>query len=308
MKKKIIVTGGAGFIASHVADAYIKVGHKVVIIDNLLTGSRKNINPKAKFYKADIRDLATMERIFKKERPEAVNHHAAIGDVTKSVRAPIPSFETNVMGTINLLIAFGMYGRGKKRRFIFSSSGGTVYGAPKNFPTDESTERLPLSPYGASKVLDEDIIMFYGRYYGFDSIVLRYPNPFGPRQNPKSGAGIVPIFADLMKKGVRPTIFGDGTKSRDYIYVSDIARLNVLALAKGKSTIVNAGSGKGTSDKTVFDAVAHELNFKEKPIYAPYRKGEVYRCALDGRKAKKIFGWAPKVSFQEGVHKTIASL
>lgn len=305
---KIIVTGGAGFIASHVVDAYIKTGNKVVVIDNLLTGFRRNLNPRARFYKADIRKLRLMERIFEKERPEIVNHHAAIAEVVKSLRNPIPTFETNVLGTANVLLAFGKYGKGKNRRFIFSSTGGAIYGEPKKIPADESTPEIPLSPYGLSKLLGEETIKFYARHYGFDYVIFRYPNVYGPRQNPKGEAGVVAIFGGLMKRSIRPTIFGDGTKARDYTYVGDVVGANLLALRKGQNQTLNIGWGKPISDQMIFDTVAKESGFRGKPIYAPYRKGEVYRIALNARKAKKILGWRPKIILEEGIGKTLADL
>jgi UDP-glucose 4-epimerase len=305
---KIIITGGAGFIASHIADAYIKAGHKVVIVDNLLTGFRKNLNPKAKFYKADIRNLALMEKIFKRERPEVMNHHAAIAEVVKSVRNPIPTFQTNVLGTANVLLAFGKYGLGKNRKFIFSSTGGAIYGEPKKIPADEKTPAVPLSPYGLSKLLDEEIIKFYARQYGFKYLIFRYPNVYGPRQNPHGEAGVIAIFGLLMKEGVRPAIFGDGTKARDYTYVGDIVRANIIALTKGTNDTINLGWGKIITDQMIFDAVARETNFKQKPIYAPYRKGEVYQIAIDAKKAKKILGWRPKVKLEEGIKRTLKGL
>jgi len=305
---KIIVTGSAGFIGSHVVDAYIKAGHKVVIIDNLLTGFRKNINPKAKFYKADIRNLATMERIFKKEKPEITNHHAAIAEVVKSLRNPIPTFQVNVLGTANVLLAFGKYGRGKHKKFIFSSTGGAIYGEPKKIPANENEAIVPLSPYGLSKSIGEDVIKFYARQYGFDYLIFRYPNVYGPRQNPKGEAGVVAIFGGLMKMGLRPTIFGDGTKARDYTYVDDIARANLIGIKKGKNEILNLGWGKKISDQTIFDNVAKYTNFKQKPIYAPYRKGEVYQIALSAKKAEKILGWKPKIKLEEGIKQALKSL
>jgi UDP-glucose 4-epimerase len=305
---KIIVTGGAGFIASHVADEYIKAGHKVIIIDNLLTGFRKNVNPKAKFYRADIRDLRLMEKIFKKERPEIVNHHAAIAEVVKSLRDPIPTFQTNLLGTANVLVAFGKYGRGKKRKFIFSSTGGAIYGEPKHLPADESTPKTPLSPYGLSKSIGEDIVQFYARQYGFDYLILRYPNVYGPRQNPKGEAGVVAIFGGLMKAGRRPTIFGDGTKARDYTYVKDVTRANATGLHKGKNEIMNIGWGKMVTDQMIFDGIAAALGSKLKPIYAPYRKGEVYQIAILARKAKRVLGWSPKVKLKEGIRKALESI
>lgn len=305
---KIIITGGAGFIASHIADAYIAAGHTVAIIDNLVTGFRKNVNPKATFYKADIRDLAAMERIFKKERPEIVNHHAAIAEVVKSIRNPIPTLEANVLGTANVLICFGHYGKGKNKKFIFSSTGGAIYGEPEKIPADEHTSMTPLSPYGLSKALGEDIIKFYARTFGFPYFIFRYPNVYGPRQNPKGEAGVVAIFGGLMKRGVRPTIFGDGTKTRDYTYVADIAHANMLALTKGRNDIVNIGWGKKISDQDIFDAMQDALHFPKPPLYAPYRKGEVYQIALDARKARRVLGWKPKVALKDGIRMTLATI
>jgi UDP-glucose 4-epimerase len=304
---RIIITGGAGFIASHVADAYIKAGHKVAIIDNLLTGFRKNLNPGAKFYKADIRNLPLMEKIFRREQPEILNHHAAIAEVVKSLRNPIPTLTTNVLGTTNVLLAFGKHGRGKNKKIIFSSTGGAIYGEPKKIPADEKTPPVPLSPYGLSKLLGEEIIKFYARQYGFKYLILRYPNVYGQRQNPKGEAGVVAIFVGLMESGKRPTIFGDGTKARDYVYVEDIVRANMIALKRGGNETVNLGWGKKITDQTIFDIIADELNFKMKPIYAPYRKGEVYQIALDAGKAKKILGWKPLINLKEGIGKTVKS-
>lgn len=305
---KIIVTGGAGFIASHITDAYIKAGHRVAVIDNLVTGFRRNVHPKAKLYKADIRNLALIERIFKTERPEAVNHHAAIAEVVKSLVNPVPTYEVNVLGTANVLLAFGKYGRGKNRRFIFSSTGGAIYGEPKMIPADERTPRTPLSPYGLSKAIGEDIIQFYAKQYGFAPVIFRYPNVYGPRQNPKGEAGVVAIFGGLLKKGRQPTIFGDGTKARDYTYVGDLVRANLTALTKGGGHILNLGWGVPVSDQMIFDEVARAANYDGRPAYAPYRTGEVYRIALDAKKAKKILGWKPAMRLRDGIRKTVDSL
>ncbi|MGC9611143.1 MAG: NAD-dependent epimerase/dehydratase family protein [Minisyncoccia bacterium] len=302
---KIIITGGAGFIASHVADTYIGLGHKVAVIDNLATGFRKNLNPKVRFYKADIRDIKKIRAIFKKEKPDIVNHHAAIAEVVKSLRDPMPTFAVNVTGTINLLLAGGEFGI---KKFIFSSTGGAIYGEPNKIPADENTPEIPLSPYGLSKLLGEECIKFYSRVYGFDYLIFRYPNVFGPRQNPKGEAGVIAIFGGIMKSGKRPTIFGDGTKARDYTFVSDIANANAIVLKKGKNETINLGWGKKIKDQQIFDAIARNLNFKEKVIYAPFRKGEVYQIAITNAKAKKILGWKPKVKFEDGVRITLKTL
>ncbi|MEK7508008.1 MAG: NAD-dependent epimerase/dehydratase family protein [Patescibacteria group bacterium] len=307
-KKKILITGGAGFIASHVADDYIKAGHTVSIIDNLATGFTRSIPKKARFYKADIRKLDLVEKIFKKERPEVVNHHAAIAEVVKSLKNPLPTLEVNALGTTNILLAFGKYGQGKHKKFIFSSTGGAIYGEPKKIPADESTPAIPLSPYGLSKLLGEEIIKFYARQYGFDYLIFRYPNVYGPRQNPKGEAGVVAIFGGLMKAGLKPTIFGDGTKARDYTHVTDIARANVIALTRGENETINLGWGKKITDNMIFNAIASETLFHEKPRYAPYRKGEVYQIALDAKKAEKILGWKPKIELREGIRKTLLEI
>jgi UDP-glucose 4-epimerase len=306
---KIIVTGGAGFIASHVVDAYVKAGHHVVVIDGMSKGSRKNINPKAKFYKADITDLAVLEKIFKKEKPEIVNHHAAIAEVVRSMRDPIPTLTVNVLGTANVLLAFGHHGRGgKKRKFIFASTGGAMYGDPKRVPVNENAPADPLSPYGLSKQLAEETIAFYAKQFGFDYFIFRYANVFGPRQNPHGEAGIVAIFGALMKAGQTPTIFGDGTKARDYVYVGDIAAANLAALRRGKNTIVNIGGGTLVTDKQVFETIAKEVGFIGQPIYAPYRAGEIYRVSLDASKARAILGWKPKTAFAKGVREAVKGI
>jgi UDP-glucose 4-epimerase len=306
---KIIVTGGAGFIASHVVDAYIKAGHRVVVIDDRSKGFTKNINPKAKFYKADITNLAALERIFKKEKPEVVNHHAAIAEVVKSMRDPIPTLTVNVLGTANLLLAFGHYGMGgPRRKFIFASTGGAMYGDPKRVPVNETAPADPLSPYGLSKQLAEETIKFYAKQFGFDYFIFRYANVYGPRQNPHGEAGIVAIFGMLMKGGTTPTIFGDGTKARDYVYVGDIAAANLAALRRGKNTTVNLGGGVLVTDRAVFETIAREVGFAGKPIYAPYRAGEIYRISLDAAKAHKILGWKPKMTFVKGVREAVKGI
>ncbi len=304
---KIIVTGGAGFIGSHVVDAYVKAGHRVSIIDNLSTGFKNYINPKARFYKADIRELKTVEKIFKLERPAIVNHHAALVSVAESVRDPVSTIAINVLGTLSVLLALGKYGAPAKR-LIFPSTGGTIYGDPKKLPVDEKTPLNPLAPYPLSKLMDEELVKFYAHHYGFNYLIFRYSNVYGPRQNPKGEAGVVAIFGDLMKNGRRPTIFGDGTKARDYVHVEDIVRANLAALSKGKNEIINLGCGKKITDQNIFDEVAVASGFHGKPIYAPYRRGEVYQIALDVKKAFRKIGWRPKIKLSDGIRETVKSL
>lgn len=325
---KIIVTGGAGFIASHVVDAYIAAGHRVAVIDNLSSGKRSNLNPRAKFYKADIRDLSALTRIFKRERPDAINHHAAFISVTNSVKRPAETFEINARGTLNVLLAAtgagaeaGAAGRAGARghaatrtktsvkKFIFSSTGGAIYGNPKKLPADETTTPNPLSPYAVTKLMDEEMIKYFcgtangGR--GIPYLILRYANAYGPRQRGQGGAGVFPIFTELMQQGKTPVIFGNGKKTRDYVYVGDIARANVLGLAKGVNETVNICGNREISDDAVFNALAKALDFKKIARHTPPRAGEVKRIRMSYTKAKRVLGWEPKVTFEEGVKKTV---
>lgn len=302
---KILVTGGAGFIGSHIVDAYINLGHKVVIIDNFSTGFRKNLNPKAKFYKTDIRNLPKIEKIFQKEKPQIINHLAAIAEVIKSLYDPLPTINVNVVGTINLLLSAGKTG---VKKFIFSSSGGAIYGQPDKIPADENTPAIPLSPYGLSKLLGEECIKFYAKHYNFDYLIFRYPNVYGPRQNPKGEGGVVAIFSGLIKEGEQPTIFGDGTKTRDYIYVDDVVKANIIGFKKGKNEILNLGWAKKISDQKIFDTIAKNLNFKKPPIYTSFRRSEVYQTAITNAKAKKILGWEPKINLEEGIKKYLHTI
>jgi UDP-glucose 4-epimerase len=304
---RILVTGGAGFIGSHVVDAYLARGHRVAVIDNLFSGSRRNLNKRARFYKADIRNAKLLEEIFRKERPEVVSHHAALASVVASVENPRATFQANIIGTLNLLTEFGKYGRGRKK-FIFASTGGAIYGSPKKLPASEATSAAPSSPYGLSKLLAEETVRFYARAARFDYTILRYANVYGPRQNPRGEAGVVAIFARRMRHGEHPIIFGDGKKTRDYVFVGDIARANVAALTKGSNDTFNLGTGIMTSDTEVFETVARVCNFKGIARHAPARAGEVQRISLDARRATRILGWAPRVKFREGVARTMRAI
>jgi len=295
---KILVTGGAGFIASHIVDAYVEAGHRVVVIDSLQHGFKKNLNPAAKFYQADICDLAAMRRIIKKERPEIINHHAAIAEVVLSMRDPLPTITVNVQGTINLLLVGGEIGI---KKFIFASTGGAIYGNAKNLPTTEHEATLPESPYGLSKLLGEQAIHYYSRLFGFDYLIFRYPNVFGPRQDAHGEAGVAAIFSERLSRAEAVTIFGDGSKTRDYVYVKDIAKANRLALRRGHRITVNLGYGKEISDQMVFDTI--HKHFPTAPLanYKPVRSGEVIRSCLKAHLAQKTLGWKPAWNFSTGI-------
>jgi UDP-glucose 4-epimerase len=308
---KIIVTGGAGFIGSHVVDAYVEAGHKVAIIDDLSSGSRRNVNPQANFYKADIRNLPALRKIFENERPDVVNHHAAFISVTESVKQPAMTFAVNATGTLNVILSFVdvefSATRPKHKKLIFSSTGGAIYGNPKHLPADETTPPNPFSPYALSKQIDEEMIRYFCGAAGIDYLIFRYANVYGPRQKAQSGAGVVPIFTEQIKKGIRPTIFGDGAKTRDYVYVGDVARASVLGLRRGKNETINIATARETSDNTVFRTIADTFSFKKEPDYTLKRPGEVLRISMSYAKAKKIIGWEPKFAFAAGIKKTVTT-
>jgi UDP-glucose 4-epimerase len=298
---KILVTGGAGFIGSNVSDALVKDGHVVTVLDNLSTGKEENINPEVKFYNVDLLDIESLELAFREFKPDVVNHHAAQIDVRKSVEDPAFDAETNIIGSINLFELSINYG---VRRIIFSSTGGALYGEPEKLPADEYTPIEPISPYGVAKYCVENYLNYFKRLYGVERVILRYANVYGPRQDPLGEAGVVAIFTGKILKGEKPVILGDGTQTRDYIYVEDVVKANVLAL-EGKEGTYNIGTGKETSVNELIEIFSKVLGHEIKPEYAPPRKGEVHRISLDGEKAKRELGFVPKYSLEEGIKKTI---
>ncbi|MBC7328787.1 SDR family oxidoreductase [bacterium] len=299
---KILITGGAGFIASHIADAYIELGHSVIIVDDLSTGFEENINPKAKFYKLDIRDLEGLREIFEKEKPEIVNHHAAQIDVRKSLKDFIFDADVNIMGSLNLLKLSLDYG---VKKFIFASTGGAIYGEPLYIPADEKHPALPLSPYGAAKLSIEHYLYVFHQNFSLPYISLRYANVYGPRQNPLGEAGVVAIFTDKMVKGERPIIFGDGKQTRDFVYIKDVVSANIIALKTETVGVFNIGTGQRTSVNEVFRKIKDALDEEIEPIYAEERKGEVKHIALDCSLAEKELGWRPQYDFDSGLKETI---
>jgi UDP-glucose 4-epimerase len=297
---KILVTGGAGFIGSNLVDALLQEGHEVVVVDNLSTGFKQNINPRAKFYQADLCDKA-LASIFEKEKPDIVNHHAAQVDVRKSSEDPIADAGSNILGSLNLISNCLRFGA---KRIIYASTGGAIYGEPQYLPADENHPVNPISQYGVSKHTVEHYLHLYSITDGLEYVILRYANVYGPRQNPFGEAGVVAIFAVQMLTGKRPTIFGPGDKTRDYTHVSDVVRANIIALNHRTNGIYNIGTGVETKDQEIFDTLASVLGYKEPPVYAPLRKGEVYRISLDCSKAKKELGWSARISLREGITRT----
>jgi len=300
---RILVTGGAGFIGSTVADRFIALGHEVAVLDDLSTGFREFVPQAARFVKADVTDAQAVDRFFAEWRPEIVTHHAAQMDVRKSVDDPVHDARTNLLGGINVLLACTRHGT---RKVLYASTGGALYGEGRKLPATEDHPVNPESPYGASKHSFEHYLYLWKLLHGLDYTILRYPNVYGPRQNPHGEAGVNAIFIGLMLEGKRPRIFGTGEQLRDYVFVDDIVEANVLALSKGSGEMVNIGSGVGTSVKQIFTELKSILGFAGEPIYEAPRAGEIQRIYLDATRAREILGWRPRVGFREGLEKTVA--
>ncbi|MCE5218420.1 NAD-dependent epimerase/dehydratase family protein [bacterium] len=294
---KILVTGGAGFIGSNIVDRYLAEGHDVAILDNLSTGRRENIDPRARLYEVDIRDWDRVLDVFATERPQILNHHAAQMDVRRGVEDPAFDAATNIVGSIYLLEAALRNGIEK---VIYASSGGACYGEPDIMPAPETAGIHPISQYGISKHTVEHYLWLYNYNDGLRYTVLRYANVYGPRQNPHGEAGVTAIFSGMMLRGEQPRIFGKGDKTRDYVYVGDVVQANVLALTRGDNDIFNIGTGVETADQEVYDAIAAATGYAKPAVYAEERKGEIRRTALDARKAKEVLGWEPSVNFRQG--------
>lgn len=297
---KVLVTGGAGFIGSHVVDAYLAAGHTVAVIDNLSTGRREHVDPRCRFHEVDIRgrDVRT---IFELERPEIVNHHAAQASVVASVEDPHLDAEVNVLGTLNLLALCAEFG---VRRIIFASTGGALYGEPVRLPVDETHPPQPLAPYGVSKLTGETYLRLFGAN-GISWAILRYANVYGPRQDPYGEAGVVAIFTRAMLEGRSPVIFGDGNQTRDFVYVEDVAQANILATTARTSDLANIGTGIETSVNDIYRHLAQLVGFGDKAAYAAPRSGEVHRIALSSTRARQWLGWSAGTSLGEGLRRTV---
>ncbi len=298
---KILVTGGAGFIASHVTDAYIKLGHQVVVIDNLSTGKKDNLNPQARFVQMDIQDKKIFE-LFAKEKFDLVNHHAAQMDIRLSVSDPLFDARNNILGTINLAEAAV---RHKVKKFIFISSGGAIYGEQDYFPADENHPTRPLSPYGIAKLTGEKYLYYYHKTYQLNFISLRYANIYGPRQNPQGEAGVIAIFADRLVKKEQPIINGDGTQTRDYVFVGDVVAANVAALQYDQCDYFNIGTGIETDVNELFYRLNQLTKSGTKEKHGPAKRGEQQRSVLNNKKAKRQLNWEPTVNLEEGLKLTV---
>jgi UDP-glucose 4-epimerase len=297
---KILLTGAAGFIGSWVADAYIKEGHEVLILDNLSSGKKENIPADALFIEGDIRDENIVRSIFADFRPDIVNHHAAQIDVRKSVEDPAYDASVNIIGTLRLLESSV---RGGVKKFMFASTGGAIYGEPENIPADEKTPPMPISPYGTSKYAVEKYLEYYRHVYSLEYVALRYANVYGPRQNPHGEAGVVAIFCSRILSGKPCIVFGDGAQTRDYVYVGDVARANLSALTSPSGSY-NIGTEVETSVNGLIDELKEASGMEFYVQYAEARTGEVVRISLDVRLAGKVLGWNPDVTLRKGIKNT----
>ena len=302
---KVLVTGGAGFIGSHIVDSCLAEGHDVVILDNLSTGERAKINPDAKFVEGDIRDADLVNALFLEERFDAVNHHAAQLDVRVSVASPAFDAEQNIIGSVNLLQAAATTG---VERFVFASSGGTVYGDQQVFPADETHSTEPISPYGVSKLSVEKYLGFFAHQYGLRYVVLRYTNVYGPRQSSHGEAGVVAIFCDRMLRGEDVTINGTGEQTRDYVCAPDVARANMLALHymdAHERGIFNICTNTEVTVNHLFHTLNDLMGGQFAEQHGPAKPGEQFRSVCSWEKAQRDLGWAPQIDFREGISATL---
>ncbi|HVN55728.1 MAG TPA: NAD-dependent epimerase/dehydratase family protein [Anaerolineaceae bacterium] len=300
---KLLVTGGAGFIGSHVVDLSISQGYEVVIVDDLSTGRKSNLNPQATFYHLDIRE-PELEDVFQKEKPDFVSHHAAQMDVRRSMVDPLFDADVNVVGSINVIEAARKSG---VKKIVYISSGGAAYGEPEYLPCDEAHPVNPICPYGASKHTVEHYLYMYSANFGLDYAVLRYPNVYGPRQDPHGEAGVVAIFTGKMLRGEQVVINGDGEQERDFVFVGDCARGNLLALS-AENGIYNLGMGKPTTINEIFTHLKAITGYQRDPVHGPAKLGETRKIYLDATKAFDKMGWIPAVQLQDGLRQTVEYL
>ena len=301
---RILVTGGAGFIASHIVDAYVARGHEVTVVDKLSSGRRENVNPKAELIAADLREHATIDAL-RGRNFDIVNHHAAQIDVRVSVADPAADAELNIVATLRLFEAMRQEG---VKKIIFASSGGATYGEPDYAPQDENHPTRPVSPYGCAKLAIDQYLYFYKTVYGLQSVSLRYGNVYGPRQRKDGEAGVVAIFAGAMLEGQTPCINGDGKQTRDYVYVHDLVRANMAASERDLEGIYNAGTGVETSVNELFDELRRPTGFDREAEHGPAKPGEQARSVLDATKLRTEGDLPPFVTLRDGISETVAWL
>ncbi|MCB2339583.1 NAD-dependent epimerase/dehydratase family protein [Clostridium estertheticum] len=297
---KVLITGGAGFIGSNVVDLIIREGHSVVVVDNLSQGKRENVHSSAGFYKCDILNIDELSLIFSKEQPEVVIHNAAQIDVQTSLKKPALDAEINIKGTINVLECCRKFGI---KKIIYPSSA-AVYGNPKYLPVDENHPVEPISFYGISKHTPEHYIKTYADLYNIKYTIFRYANVYGIRQDPKGEGGVVSIFIDKLLNNKLPIIFGDGNQTRDFIYVKDIARANLLALSSGNYEIINISTQKPVTVIELFKVMKEIFNSDLDVIHEKQRDGDIRESYLKNGKAKKFLNWKDEYSLEDGLKET----
>ncbi|MBI5343336.1 MAG: NAD-dependent epimerase/dehydratase family protein [Deltaproteobacteria bacterium] len=298
---RILVTGGAGFIGSNIADAYVADGHEVMVIDNLSSGKQENVPSAARFVLCDVTSDTAVEAV-RTFRPEILNHHAAQIDVRSSVKDPQFDAQVNILGSIRLLEAARQYG---VRKFLFASSGGAGYGEQERFPADESHPVRPVSPYGAAKMAVELYMNYFRAQYGLEYTALRYANVYGPRQDSHGEAGVVAIFAERLLRNQTAIVNGDGEQTRDFVYVGDVVRANVSALDRGDGKSINIGTGVETNINTVFRILRDLSGSRQEEIHGPGMPGEQRRSCLENLMASIELGWYPETPLEEGLARTL---
>lgn len=298
---KVLVTGGAGFIGSHVADRLLEAGHDVVVLDDLSTGHVEHLPARARFYQMDL-SSPWLDELFRIERPDAVAHHAAQASVRVSVDDPVFDATVNVVGTVALLQASVRHGA---RRFLFASTGGAIYGDTATIPTPEDAPAVPVSPYGASKLAAEVYLRTFHALHGLSYAALRYANVFGPRQDPHGEAGVVAIFSQRLLAGETAWINGDGKQTRDFVYVGDVAQANLLALTSDSVGSFNVGTGVETDVNRIFAIIKRLSGSQQAEEHAPAKAGEQRRSAVDASKIARVMGWQPRTGLEEGLRETV---
>ena len=299
---KVLVTGGAGFIGSHIVDRLAEEGHQVVVVDNLSSGKKKNVNRAASLYKVDIQS-SRLERVFRNERPNVVMHLAAQINMRRSVEDPIADAHVNILGTINVLQQAVRHG---SRKVIFSSSGSAIYGEQELYPAPESHSTNPTSPYGISKLCGEHYLSYFRRTSGIQVISLRYAHVYGPRQNSEGQTGVISIFLQKMLNNEQPIIHGNGRQTRDFVFVDDVAEASLAALGHDSYGTYNVGTGVETSINELFRMLVGLTGASCKEVHGPAKQGEQMRSAIDPAKIRQDLGWEPKVDLGEGLKKTVS--
>ncbi len=298
---RILITGGAGFIGSHVAEVYLRAGHHVAVIDALAGGGGNRTPRGAVFYQEDIRRPALAE-VFQQEHPDVVAHFAAKVNLRQSIEDPVADAETNVLGTLRVLDVAVQFGT---KQVIFASTGGAVYGEPQMLPAGEDHPILPTSPYGFHKSLGEQYLAYYRRVHGLQTAILRYSNVYGPRQDPSTESGVISIFSDALLRGRAPVIFGDGTQTRDFVYVGDVADANVRVLGRSIPEPINIATGIETTVNDLFVHLRALTGASVEATYGPAVPGEVHRICLGIKRAETLLGWRPRVPLEEGLRRTV---